>query len=76
MLEIVLIMSALAALVGYVWILIKAWTENIPWGAGILFISPLAFVYGILKWEEAKVPTITMGAGVLVHIIARVILAA
>ena len=42
-----LLMGAVTALIGYVWILIKAWTESVPWGVGVLLFSPLALVYGI-----------------------------
>jgi hypothetical protein len=68
-----LVVGGLAALVGFVWILISAFVESVPWGVGIFFIAPLAFVFGYRHWEEAKVPTIIMGVGVLVHLLGRVL---
>lgn len=66
-----LLMGAVTALIGYVWILIKAWTESVPWGVGVLLFSPLALVYGILKWEETKVPVIVLAIGVTAHLMGR-----
>jgi hypothetical protein len=73
MVLLLLLVGGLVALVGYVWILISAFLESVPWGVGIFFLSPLAFVYGFLHWEEAKVPTVLMGAGVLAHVLGRVL---
>ena len=73
MVVMLLVMGAGAALVGYVWILVKAWTESVPWGVGVLLFSPLAFVYGVLKWEEAKMPVILMAVGVALSILGRVL---
>ncbi len=36
MVVMLMLMGAGAALVGYVWILVKAWTESVPWGVGVL----------------------------------------
>lgn len=71
MVLLLLLLGGLAALVGYVWILINAFMESIPWGVGMIFIAPLALVYGFLKWEELKVPTILLGAGVVAHVLGR-----
>jgi len=68
-----LLFGGLTALVGYVWILISAFVDSVPWGVGIFFIAPLAFVYGYLKWEEIKVPTIIMGVGLSIHLLGRVL---
>ncbi|HJZ54941.1 MAG TPA: hypothetical protein VKE74_08270 [Gemmataceae bacterium] len=73
MILVLLVLGGLVALVGYVWILIAAFTESIPWGVGMLFISPLALVFGVLKWDELKVPTILFAAGGAVYILGRVL---
>lgn len=67
-----LIVGGIATLVGWVWIMITAFSDSVPWGVGIFFFSPLAFVYGILNWDEAKIPTIMMGVGVLASILGIV----
>lgn len=61
------------ALIGWVWILVAAVTESIPWAVGIFFISPLALVYGVLKWEELKAPTILFAGGLAAYILGRVL---
>jgi len=66
-----ILMGAGAALIGYVWILVKAWTESVPWGVGVLLFSPLAFVYGVLKWEDTKVPVVVLASGVTLHLMGR-----
>jgi hypothetical protein len=67
-----LIVGGIATLVGWVWIMVTAFTESVPWGVGIFLFSPLAFVYGILHWDDAKIPTIMMGGGVVAYIIGLV----
>jgi len=66
-----ILMGAGAALIGYVWILVKAWTESVPWGVGVLLFSPLAFVYGVLKWEDTKVPVVVLASGMTLHLMGR-----
>jgi hypothetical protein len=68
-----LIMGAIGWLVGWVWVMVIAFSESVPWGIGIFLCSPVAFVFGILKWDEAKVPVILMAVGGIVHIIGRVV---
>lgn len=65
--------GGIMALVGWVWILINAFSESVPWGVGVFCFSPLAIVYGVLKWDELKLPTILYGVGVVLSIVGRVI---
>jgi hypothetical protein len=74
MVTVLLVVGGLAALVGWVWIMISAFIESVPWGVGIFFIGPLAFVFGFLHWEELKVPTILMAVGVAAWLLGRVLL--
>jgi hypothetical protein len=68
-----IIMGALIAVIGYVWLLIACFSESVLWGVGALFIGPLALVFGILNWAELKIPTILYVGGIVLHIIGRVI---
>jgi hypothetical protein len=61
-------------LIGFVWILFSAFGDSIGWGVAILFISPLAFIYGILRWDELKVPMVLLCAGVAAQIAKRAML--
>jgi hypothetical protein len=60
-------------LVGWVWIMIMAFAESVPWGVVIFCFSPIALVFGILHWDEAKVPTILFAAGLALHLLGRAI---
>ncbi len=66
-----LLVGGLMALVGWVWILITAFAESVPWAVGIFFIPPVALVYGYLRWDEAKVPTILYFVGGIMFLIGR-----
>jgi hypothetical protein len=66
-------MGGIAYLVGFVWIMINAFSESVPWGVGCLLCSPVALIYGFLKWEELKLPAILMGIGALVGIAGRIL---
>jgi hypothetical protein len=68
-----MIAGGIVMLVGWVWILIAGFSESVPWGVGIFCLSPLALVYGILKWDELKVPTVLYAGGGLVHLIGRLL---
>ena len=61
-------------LIGFVWILFSAFGDSIGWGVAILFISPLAFIYGIMRWDELKAPTVLLCAGVAAQIAKRAML--
>jgi hypothetical protein len=67
------VMGGIASLVGWVWIMINAFSESVPWGVGSLFCGLVALVYGILHWDELKIPVLLMAVGTIVGIIGRVI---
>ncbi len=52
--------------VGGIGLLIAAFKESILWGLGCLFFSPVALVFLILHWREAKNPFFLQLAGVAV----------
>jgi hypothetical protein len=76
MVTFLLVMGVFATLVGWVWIMVTAFSESVPWGVGIIFFWPLALVYGILNWEDTKIPTIMMGSGILLYILSVALAAA
>jgi hypothetical protein len=65
--------GSLLVLIGWVWILIMGFSESILWGIGIFLLSPLAFVFGILHWNEAKIPVILMAVGTVGYVFGKVI---
>ena len=68
-----IVIGTIVAVIGWIWILIHAFSEDIMWGIGGLFCGILAIVYGVLHWEELKVPTIIYITGLVIGIIGRVI---
>jgi hypothetical protein len=72
MVMVLAIVGGMMALVGWVWVMIIAFSESVPWGVGIFCFSPVAIVFGVLHWDDAKVPTILYSAGLILAIIARV----
>lgn len=65
------LLGLVGVLVGFIWILSAAFGESILWGVAILFVSPLAFIYGIMRWDELKSPTLMLGAGVIAQFLRR-----
>ena len=58
-----IIVGAIVAVIGYVWLLIAAFSESIGWGLGALLCGIVALIFGIMNWAELKVPTILYISG-------------
>ena len=73
----ILAMTVLAVgIIGWLWITVMAFSEGETlWGIGCLIISPLCVVYGLLNFQELKIPFIMVCVG-FVGRIALVVLAA
>lgn len=54
----ILALAALAAgVIGWLWITVMAFSEGETlWGVGCLIISPLCIVYGLMNFQELKIP--------------------
>ncbi|QDV26969.1 hypothetical protein [Aureliella helgolandensis] len=54
----ILAMAALAAgVIGWLWITVMAFSEGETlWGVGCMIISPLCIVYGLMNFQELKLP--------------------
>jgi hypothetical protein len=66
-------LGGILAIIGYVWLLIAAFSESIGWGIGSLLCGIVALIYGVMKWDELKVPVILYVAGGVLYGIGRVI---
>jgi hypothetical protein len=55
------------AAVGWVWLLIAAFTKNILWGLGVLFVPPLALVFVPVHWRRGLAPflVVLLGGGLV-----------
>jgi hypothetical protein len=68
-----IVVGGIIALVGYVWLLILAFSESILWGVGSLLCGIVALVFGVTRWPETKVPVLIYIAGLAVHTIGQAI---
>ncbi len=74
LLSIVLLMFFAIGVIGWLWIVVLAFSEGEPlWGIGCLFIPPLTFVYGLLNYQEAKIPFWIVTAGFAINILLRIV---
>lgn len=74
MVEALAIIGAILAVVGYIWLLVLAFSESIMWGVGSLLCGIVALVFGITRWPETKAPLLIYAAGLLLGGVGQVIL--
>ena len=67
---VLLIVGAVIALVGGVWILIKAFRESIIWGIGSLLFWPVQIVFVLMHWDDTKKPFFISVAGGVLMLVA------
>ena len=58
-------LGLLALVIGGVWALVQAFRESILWGLGCILFSPVALVFLVLHWAEAKRPFFLQLAGLI-----------
>jgi hypothetical protein len=63
--EALAIIGAILGIVGYIWLLVLAFSESILWGIGSLLCGLVALVFGITRWPETKVPILLYVAGLV-----------
>ena len=63
--DVIMYLGWLVAIVGYVWLLVIAFSENIGWGIGSLLCGIVAIIFGITRWPETKVPLLIYVAGLI-----------
>ena len=77
LLSIVLFTFFAAGVIGWLWIVVLAFSDGEAlWGIGCLIFPPLTFVYGLLNYQEAKIPFWIVTAGFALNILLRIIGAA
>lgn len=68
---------ALAGVVGWIWMVVIAFNNGEPlWGIGCLFCGIAGIVYGLMHYEEAKIPFWLLTVGFVSNIILRVAITA
>jgi hypothetical protein len=66
----ILSLIALAAgIIGWLWITVMAFSEGETlWGVGCLILSPLCIVYGLMYFQELKIPFFMVVGGFVVRV--------
>ena len=59
------VVGLILALIGWIWLLVLAFSESIPWGIGSLLCGIVALIFGITRWPETKVPILLYAAGLV-----------
>jgi hypothetical protein len=67
------VIGTIIALIGWVWLLIIAFSENIGWGIGSLLCGIVALIFAITRWPETKTPALLYIAGILISAIGGAI---
>ena len=67
--EIIMYIGLVVAIVGGIGLLIAAFKTSVWWGLGSLILSPVALIYVILHWSEAKNPFLLQLVGVVMMFI-------
>ena len=77
MISALLVVALVVGLIGWLWIVVMAFSEGeMLWGIGSLIISPIAIVYGIMNFQELKIPLGMMVGGAVVRIAGSAVLIA
>lgn len=62
------VIGTILALVGWVWLLVIAFSENIGWGIGSLLCGIVALIFAITRWPETKTPALIYVAGLILSV--------
>ena len=74
MLGILALVALAVGVIGWLWITIMAFSEGETlWGVGCLIISPLCIVYGLMNFQELKIPFFLVLGGLVGRIAIGVI---
>ena len=64
----------IAGAVGVIWIAIIAFQEEQPiWGIACLLCFPAALIYGVMRFDEAKIPLGILAVGIAVRLFFAVL---
>jgi len=63
---ILLVLGAMTAVVGSIWLLVLAFQESVLWGLGSLFIPLVSLIFTIMFWPKTMKPFLIAIGGSLV----------
>ncbi len=58
-----------ATLIGWLWIVGVAFSDELFWGLVCLILSPVSFIYAILNFGELKIPLALMVGGIALRVL-------
>lgn len=70
---ILLVLGLAISLVAGIWLLVVAFRESVWWGLGSLLLSPVALVFVILHWQQAKKPFLINLGGLALVIVGALL---
>ncbi|MCA9139369.1 MAG: hypothetical protein KDB00_21490 [Planctomycetales bacterium] len=69
LLSIIAIAALGIGIIGWLWITVAAFSDGEAlWGIGCIVISPVCVVYGLLNFQELKVPVLMVIGGFIMRI--------
>jgi hypothetical protein len=51
------------AVIGFLWLLVRAFRTRLAWGLGVLLFPPTAFAFIVFRWRQARSAFLVMLAG-------------
>ena len=74
LLSVLTVVAVIASIVGWLWIVVLAFSDGETlWGIGSLIIPLVAVIYGILNYGDTKMPMILLAGGFVARIILGVV---
>ncbi|MEM1057521.1 MAG: hypothetical protein AAGI52_18545 [Bacteroidota bacterium] len=67
------IVGTLSLAVGFFYVLYRAFETDLLWGLGCLLFAPVAFVFIVLHWDEAKAGALAFVGGIAVLLVGGAI---
>ena len=64
--------AILAGIVGAIWIAILAFQDEQPiWGVACIFCLIAALIYGVMRFDDAKIPLGLLGIGLITRVVLQ-----
>ncbi|MEM6327723.1 MAG: hypothetical protein AAF791_11455 [Bacteroidota bacterium] len=67
------IVGTLSFTVGFLYVVFRAFETGILWGLGCLLFAPVALVFTVLHWDEAKTGALAFFSGIGVLLVGGAI---
>ena len=75
MAEALIILGALIAFVGGIWLLVVTFQESILWGIGSILLPLVSLIFVVMHWDVSKKPFLIQVVGCVIVIVGILMLA-